>query len=161
MDIISKFNKESLTISLANESVKSWPLIGEKAYTLWSNASSDLQGFIKNYPEQVKASVGWFFNSITGLMGSIILSLIALIVAGVFMSSAKEGHGTAVAFANKLIDDKGENLIQMCVNTIRSVVKGIILVSVIQAGLAFIGFSMIGLPTAGILTFVVLVCAIV
>ena len=161
LDIISKFNNENLTISLPNESVKSWPLIGEKAYTLWSNASSDLQGFIKNYPEQVKASVGWFFNSITGLMGSIILSLIALIVAGVFMSSAKEGHGTVVAFANKLIDDNRENLIQMCVNTIRSVVKGIILVSVIQAGLAFIGFSMIGLSTAGILTFVVLVCAIV
>jgi predicted PurR-regulated permease PerM len=41
------------------------------------------------------------------------------------------------------------------------VVKGILLVAIIQAALAFIGFKAIGLPAAGIFTLLVLVTAIV
>ena len=160
-DLFTQFNKGELKISPPDESVKTWPLIGEQTYAMWSNASRDLQGFIKSYPEQVKASVGWFFKSITGLMGSILLSLVALIIAGVFMSSAKEGYQTGVVFANKLMNGKGEKLMEMCISTIRSVVKGILLVGVIQAILAFVGFQMIGISTAGILAFAVLLAAII
>lgn len=160
-ELFSQFNEGELKISPPNESVKTWPLIGEQTYKMWSNASRDIQGFIKSYPEEVKASVGWFFSAITGLMGSIVLSLVALIIAGIFMSSAKEGYKTGVVFANKLMDGKGEKLMEMCISTIRSVVKGILLVGVIQAILAFIGFQMIGLSTAGILAFAVLLAAII
>jgi len=46
-------------------------------------------------------------------------------------------------------------------NTIRSVVKGILLVAIIQAVLSFIGFKLIGIPAAGLFTMLVLVAAIV
>ncbi|OIQ36019.1 MAG: hypothetical protein BM563_11555 [Bacteroidetes bacterium MedPE-SWsnd-G1] len=160
-EIFDNFKAGTLKIDPPSESVKSWPLIGEKVHAMWSKASNDIQGFIKEYPDQVKASVGWFFGSFTGIMGSVLLSLVALIVAGIFMSSAKEGYQTGLAFANKMMDGKGEKMMTMCINTIRSVVKGILLVGVIQAILAFAGFSMIGLSTAGILAFAVLVCAII
>lgn len=160
-ELFTQFKEGNLKISPPNESVKSWPLVGDKTFAIWAKASSDLQGFIKEYPDQVKASVGWFFESITGLMGSVFLSIIALIIAGIFMSSAKEGYKTGLDFANKMMNGQGEKIMTMCTSTVRSVVKGILLVGLIQAILAYAGFSMIGLSTAGILSFAVLLAAII
>lgn len=160
-ELFAKFNEGTLKISPPNASVKEWPLIGKKTHAIWSKASTDIQGFIKDYPEQVKASVGWFFGSFTGIMGSVLLSLVALIIAGIFMSSAQGGYSTGLIFANKMVEGQGEKMMKMCINTIRSVVKGILLVGIIQAILAFVGFQMIGLSSAGILAFVVLLFAIV
>lgn len=48
----------------------------------------------------------------------------------------------------------------MCTGTIRSVVKGILLVAIIQAVLAYLGFVVIGLPAASIFAIIVLIFAI-
>ena len=66
-------------------------------------------------------------------MGSVALGLFALIIAGVFMSSADAGYQSGVSFVNRLSSGKGEEFMTMCVGTIRRVVKGILLVAIIQA----------------------------
>jgi len=161
-EIYHNFEQGSLKIPPPNESVREWPLVGKKLYGAWYNASTDAESFIKENPEQVKSSLGWLFDSFKGLMGSVFLSLIALIIAGVFMSSAKEGYQTGVKFMDKLRNGHGVELMEMCTNTIRSVVKGILLVAIIQAILAYLGFAMIGLSSmAGILAILVLLAAII
>jgi len=160
-DAFLKFDTGTLEIPSPNLSVKDWPLIGEKLHNTWFKASQDIQSFIKNYSDEVKKSVGWFFVSITGLMSAVLLSLIAIIIAGMFMASADSGYKISVDFFNKVMNGKGVAFVNMCTNTIRSVVKGIILVAVIQSILAFIGFASIGMSTAGLLAFVVLVAAII
>ena len=161
-EIYQEFGKGTLEIPPPNSSVKDWPLIGDNLYNTWSSASQDMESFIKSHPEEVKISVGWFFDSFKGLMGSVLLSMIALILAGIFMSSADDGYKTGVKFMNKLVNGKGVALMEMCTNTIRSVVKGILLVAVIQSILAFAGLSMIGLSNiAGILSILILLAAII
>lgn len=161
-EIYQEFGKGTLEIPPPNSSVKNWPLIGDNLYNTWSSASQDMESFIKSHPEEVKISVGWFFDSFKGLMGSVLLSMIALILAGIFMSSADDGYKTGVKFMNKLVNGKGVALMEMCTNTIRSVVKGILLVAVIQSILAFAGLSMIGLSNiAGILSILILLAAII
>lgn len=160
-DIYHKFEKGTLEIPSPHISVKEWPLIGEKVFELWSSSSNDIETFIKSYPEKVESSLGWFFNSFTGLMGAVFLSLFAIIIAGFFMSSANKGHQIGVSFANKVMDGKGVEFMKMCTNTIRSVVKGIILVAVIQAVLSYIGFASIGIGAAGLLAFVLMFAAII
>ncbi|MFK5878753.1 MAG: AI-2E family transporter [Flavobacteriaceae bacterium] len=161
-EILENFKTSEVKIDPPSVDVKEWPLIGEKLYVMWTQASNNLQSFIIEYPEQVKSSVGWFFSSFTGLMSTILLSLVALIIAGVFMSSADSGYKQGVLLASKLTNGNGKEIITMCTNTIRSVVKGILLVAVVQAVLAFAGFSIVGLTsTAGILALAVLLCAII
>lgn len=161
-NIYQDFEKGSLKVPPPNRSVSEWPLIGSKLYNAWSNASSDLESFITKHPEEIKSSLGWFFDSIKGLVGVVLLSMVALIIAGVFMSSADKGYKKGVKFMDKLMVGQGEDLMKMCTSTIRSVVKGILLVAVIQGVLAFIGFSMIGLDsTAGILAIIVIFAAII
>src|SRR5215470_7105717 len=45
-----------LTITTADE-VKSWPLIGNKAYSLWAKASSDLESLIQEHPDTARSIV--------------------------------------------------------------------------------------------------------
>jgi len=161
-EIYQNFEQGSLKIPPPNDSVKEWPLVGKKLYGAWYNASTDVESFIKENPEEVKSSLGWLFDSFKGLMGSVMLSLIALIIAGVFMSSAQAGYKTGVKFMGRLREGRGVELMEMCTNTIRSVVKGILLVAIIQAILAYLGFAMIGLSSmAGILAILVLLAAII
>lgn len=161
MNFKKSFEAGTIAIPPPGDNVKEWPLIGEKLYGLWSEANNNIETFILGYKDQLEDFFGSLFSSFTGLMGSVFLALFSLIFAGVFMFAAKGGYATSVQFANRLKPGKGEELITMIVNTIRSVVKGILLVAVIQAALAYLGFVVIGLPGAAIFALFVLILGII
>ena len=160
-EVHQSFEEGSLKVPPPAESIKEWPFVGEKLYAIWSNASTDLENFIVKYKDEISNSLGWVFNSFAGLMGSVFLGMFALIIAGAFMSSADAGYQSGVNFANRLVAGKGKEFMDMCVSTIRSVVKGILLVAIIQAALAYLGFIVIGLPGASLFALLVLIFATV
>lgn len=160
-EIYAKFEEGNLKVPPPKEDIKDWPFIGENLYSTWSKASADLERFITSYQDQIASSLSWFFGSFAGLLGSVAIALFALVIAGVFMSSADSGYNAGVAFANRLRPGKGVEFMDMCKNTIRSVVKGILLVAIIQSVLAYIGFIAIGLPAASVFAILVLVFAII
>lgn len=100
-------------------------------------------------------------SSFTKIMGSLLVFIASFIIAVVFMFNAENGYKGVTKLATKLIGNEGEELVKISRNTIRSVVKGILLVAIIQSFLSFIGFSFIGLPAAGVFAFIVLFSAIV
>ncbi len=155
------FEAGTIKIPPPSNEVKEWPIIGEKVFDLWTQANANLQNLITEHREALGKIFGSLFSSFTGLMGSVFLALFSLIFAGVFMYSAESGYKSSVLLGNRLIEGKGEGLVQMIISTIRSVVKGILLVAIIQAVLAYIGFAVIGLPAAGFFALIVLVFAIV
>ncbi len=160
-EIYQSFEEGSLKVPPPKESVRDWPVIGEKLYTTWSKASADLERFISSYQDEIANSLSWFFGSFAGLLGSVAIGLFALIIAGVFMLNADSGYNAGVQFANRLRPGKGVEFMDMCKSTIRSVVKGILLVAIIQAVLAYIGFIAIGLPAASVFAVLVLIFAII
>jgi predicted PurR-regulated permease PerM len=160
-EVYQSFEEGSLKVPPPAESIKEWPFVGEKLYAVWSNASTDLENFIVKYKDEISNSLGWVFSSFAGLMGSVFLGMFALIIAGAFMSSADAGYESGVNFANRLVAGKGKEFMDMCVSTIRSVVKGILLVAIIQAALAYLGFIVIGLPGASLFALLVLIFAII
>ena len=161
LDMKGKFESGTLSIDPPSESVKQWPLIGEKVYGLWSEANKSIESFILNNKEPLKKIFGKLFSSFTGLMVTVLLALFSFLISGAFMMNADTSYKNSVKLASRLIPGKGEELITMIVNTIRSVVKGILLVALIQAGLAYLGFAVIGLPGAAFFAIMVLVFAII
>jgi len=155
------FEAGTLKIPPPAKSIKEWPLIGDKTYNAWSQASTNIESFIVTHKDQLSNLLGSLFSSFAGLMGSVFLALFSLIFAGVFMLSSESGYNTSVQFANRIQGGKGEELVTMVVNTVRSVVKGILLVAIIQGGLAYLGFVVIGLPAAAFFAFLVLIFAII
>jgi predicted PurR-regulated permease PerM len=143
------------------EKVKDWPIIGERTYQLWDEISKDTKAFAIENKEFILEKGKGLLNSFTGIMGALLLFVISFIISVVFMFNSKGSYKTAVQFSKKMLGKEGEEIVLMSRNTVRSVVKGILLVAMIQAILSFIGFKLIGLPAAGIFTFLVLFSAII
>ena len=160
-DVATAYRAGQITIPPPTEKVKSWPLIGNKTYTLWSRASTNLDSLIQENPDQVKsiASKG------VGLLGStskgILFITLAIIVSGVFLSYCTESEDFARRLFQRLLRSKTFDMATLAASTIRNVVKGILGVAIIQSSLALAGFLVAGIPYAGIWFFLCLVLAIV
>ncbi|MGK0324526.1 MAG: putative PurR-regulated permease PerM [Psychroserpens sp.] len=157
---IQQLKEGTLQIAAPTDNVKDWPM-GDKIYSNWENASKDVKEYALTNKEFILKKGKGVFGSFLGLMGALVGFIFSLIIAIVFMYNADGGHNTSVKFANKLLGKEGEDVVIMSRNTIRSVVKGILLVAIIQTILSFIGFKLIGIPAAGLFTMLVLVAAIV
>jgi predicted PurR-regulated permease PerM len=159
-DTIQQIKNDEFQIAPPSEKVKDWPL-GEKIYANWESASNNIRAYAIEHKEFVLEKGQGIISSFLGIMGTLILFILSLIIAVVFMHGAEDRYKGIVKLANKLVGNEGEGLVIMSRNTIRSVVKGILLVAIIQTLLSFIGFKLIGLPAAGIFSLLVLFAAII
>ncbi|NNK76539.1 MAG: AI-2E family transporter [Maribacter sp.] len=158
---VDQIKNNELQIPLPDEKVKSWPLVGEKVYTEWHDISEDFKKYAQLHKEVLLDYGVEFVSGVSGFIGTLAAFLISFLIAVVFMYHADSGYRAAILLFKKLVGNDNEEVVHMSRDTIRSVVKGILLVALIQSGLAFIGFKAIGLPAAGIFTLLVLVTAIV
>ena len=145
-----------------NDSVADWPLIGERVHAVWSGAAANLAETLNKFQPQLR-SLG---QSAVGFAGSIVGGafefIFATIIGGVLLTSAEGGYRTSRNIATSLVGrEKGDKLADMSILTIRSVVKGVLGVAVIQAILAAVGLVAIGIPAAGLFAGAVLILAIV
>lgn len=153
-------NSESITFPPPEPAVKEWPLIGKKVHELWSQASSNLYEMIPQYEGPIRKLIRWLFEALAGF-GAVFLQIFAsTIIAGVFLTVSK----SAESFVNKLINELspnfGDSVTQLGASTIRSVAKGIIGISFIQAILAGLGMAIGGIPLVGLWTVLALVLSI-
>lgn len=153
-------NDPNSEIPPPSESVKEWPLVGNKLYAAWLEASSGMELFIQDHNEKVKDILGWLLGAIGGVLKDVLLSFIALVVALLFLNYSASAYSGINAFATRLLGSDGENYVTTARDTIRSVVKGILLVAIIQTVLAYIGLAVMGIPGATIITLLVLILAI-
>ncbi|MCF6262470.1 MAG: AI-2E family transporter [Xanthomonadales bacterium] len=150
----------TLRIPPPAETVKGWPIIGEKAYAFWQQASTDLTVLLKKYPEQVSAIGKKLLGTAAGAgLGALQLT-ISLLIAVAFLSGAEAASRSMARLASRLSPDDGEALLTMSVNTIRSVAVGVIGIAFIQATLGGLGMLVVGIPMAGILAVVILILGI-
>ncbi len=127
----------------------------------WQDISQNLEQTLIKIAPQLKQASQFLISSITGLGGSLIMFIIAIIIAGVFLTNAEGGHNIALKLFKKLTGNRAEELLQLSIATIRSVMQGVIGVAVIQAILVGIGFFAAGVPGAAVLTLIVMILAIV
>jgi len=157
-----KLQEGTLTIPEPSDNVRKWPLIGHNLYEAWSLASNNLEAWIKKYKEQLTA-LGKSALSAAAKAGITVLQFtISIVIAGIFLIYAKSGTNSVERLCIRLVGrQKGEAVAQMASATIRSVAQGVLGVALIQAVLAGIGFLVMGVPYAGILTLLVLLWAII
>jgi len=151
----------TLKIGPPDPSVKEWPLVGEQVFGLWRDASVNLERTLEKHHEQVTKVVGWFVKSLAGIGLDILLTIFALMIAGMLMVHGESANKASIAFFGRMVGQNGKEFSDSSRDTMRSVVKGVVLVAVIQAVLAWIGFAVVGLPAAGVWAIVVLLLAII
>ncbi len=151
----------TLTIPPPSESVKAWPLVGDKIYNLWDGAASNLTETLLEFKPQLKEYGGKIASAIGGALGAVLMFVISLVIAAIFLSNSEGSVKVYQAISRRLVGEKGVEWANLSALTIRSVVQGVIGIAIIQSTLALIGLLLIGMPFAWLWAFIVLFLAII
>jgi predicted PurR-regulated permease PerM len=150
----------SIKIPPPTETVKSWPVIGDRVFAAWTTASSDLEGTLNKFGPQLVAVGKKMLGLISHGAMTVLLFVFALLIAGAFLVTAERGYETSCRVGSALAANRGKELTDLAVATIRSVAKGVLGVAIIQAIMAQIVLMIWSVPGAPIWSGVVLMLAI-
>lgn len=160
--IITQWQQGSLDIVPPDESVKDWPLVGERVYAIWLEASDNLAELLADHGEEVRSLLKRFVGGTTSMLTTVGLFLGAIVVAGIMMAYGRAGSSAMGRIAVTLVGNaRGEELQVLSVATTRSVATGVIGVAVIQSLLLGIGFLWAEVPAAGVLAVLALITGII
>lgn len=151
----------NISVPPPSDSVSTWPLIGERLYTVWVAAAGNLEATLNEFQPQLREVGAWLARTIGSTALGVLQIAASVIIAGVVMLYAQSGYSLSCSIAEKISSGRGRHLTDISVATIRSVTNGVIGVGVIQGILAGIGFFVMGLPHAGLLAAVVLITSII
>ena len=155
-------NKQGhLVIPPPGENTANWPSVAKPILDLWKLASEDLQEAMMKYSDQLKAAVAWLLSAVAGVGAGVLQFVASIIIAGVLLAYSTSVGNAATKIFIKLVGKNGENFANTTVITVRSVVKGILGVAVIQASMAGLGFFIAGVPYAGVWTVACLFFAVI
>jgi predicted PurR-regulated permease PerM len=138
----------NVTIPPPTENVKSWPLIGDKAYTFWQAASENLTQALVPFKKEIKSAAGSVFSALGNGLGTIFMFIGAMIIAAFFLIGSEGAVRFYKTIMRRLLGDKGDDWANLSALTIRSVVTGVLGVAVIQAFFALIGLILMKIPFA-------------
>jgi predicted PurR-regulated permease PerM len=153
------FDSGTLTIPPPTEKVKEWPVIGERLYDLWYNASANLGQTVMKYQDQLISVGSTVGKGIFSAASGVIQIMISFIIAAIVLVFGETGHEIR-KFFRKVAGNKGDEYADMTLKTVGNVVKGIIGVALILALLNGILFMLAGIPYAGIWTLLVFVLGV-
>lgn len=137
-----------------------WPVVGSFLHGIWLRASTDLPGLLLLYEKQWSALLIGIASSAGGAAVSLVYFMIALALAGFLLHHSTGLERVARGLLKRLSGHRSEEIAALMVNTVQGVMKSVVVVSILQALLAGIGFVVAGIPLAGIWTAVCLILAV-
>lgn len=159
--ITERYEAGTLEVPPPNDSVKEWPLIGEKTYAVWSQASVNLEETLKKYDTETKKLGKAIVSGAAGAAGTILQFILSIIISGIFVANASAAYDVTIKIFTRLSNsNSGKTYADLSKDTIRSVAQGVLGVAVIQASLSALGMIVMGVPAWGLWTLAVLVVAI-
>ena len=160
-ELIVQLQDGSLTIPPPTQSVKEWPVVGEKLYAFWDASVSNLEGTLIKYKAEVAQYSQKIAGSIMGTLGSIFGFVLSLIIAGVFLAKAEFGVTAYQSILHRVIGEDAVEWSILSAMTIRSVAQGVLGIAIIQATFALIGMLFIDVPFAWVWAFGVMFLTII
>jgi len=139
------------------------PVVGEKAHAAWNEAATDMPAFTQKYRPQLAA----FAKRLVSFAGSLFVTVLAIVAAVTFAAITLAYSESARAFISAILArvtgsrECGEHYMNVIGATIKSVANGVIGVAFVQALLCGIGFFVIGVPGAGLLSIVAMALGVV
>jgi len=160
--VAAELHDGTVNIPPPAESVAEWPVIGGRVYEVWTDLATTFEETMNQFAPQLRSMSQAAVSFAGSLAGSVFQFIFATIIGGALLTQAAGGLQAAKNISSRLVGaERGERLVSLSILTIRSVVKGVLGVAIIQALLAGIGLVVIGAPAAGLFAGVVLVLAIV
>lgn len=149
-----------LSIPPPSESVADWPVIGNWLYENWLDLSENMAESLKGFMPQIVAwgerTLGTLAN--TGL--GVLQFAASIIIAGIFLIFFERGSDSGRKIFQKVVGERGEEFMEISLQTIRNVTTGVLGVAVIQTTLMAIGLILANIPLAAVWIVLILVMTI-
>src|SRR3954468_14467487 len=139
--------------------VHSIPVVGPKIHDAWTQASTDAPVFAKRFGPQLASFTRWLVRAAGGMFAAVLALLLAVVFAAITLAYSDSARAFAVSILTRITGDRvrGEHYMSVIGATVRSVANGVIGVAFVQALLCGIGFFVIGVPGAGVLSLIAMV----
>jgi predicted PurR-regulated permease PerM len=159
--LVDKYEQGTLTVSPPDESVKDWPVIGEKVSDIWTQASNNLDTTVDKYRPQLKQISEKVVATATSTGVTVLIFIVSVIISGVLMANASGAYNFTVRLFSRLMNDQqGVAYTNLSRDTIRSIAQGVLGIAVIQATMGGIGMYVMDVPAWGLWTLLILGLAI-
>lgn len=143
------------------DALKGVPVIGGPSYQYWELASNNLGAALAHTLPYLKP-VGTAMLSVAAEAGTgLVKFFIAIVVAGFLYSPAPALIESLRMFSRRVSPARGEEFVELAGATIRSVSRGVIGISALQALLVGLGVLAAGIPGASLITSAALILGIV
>lgn len=160
MEVKADIDAGTLKIETPGQAIKDWPVIGDKAYEFLYSASTNIEKTLVEHKGQIKDIFVKVLGSILSSIVIILQVILSVIIAGVLMSSSS-AQNLGTNFIMRIAGDKGDEIIEITISTVRQVVKGVIGVAVIQTLIQGVGLFLCGVPFPAVLTLLCLILSII
>ena len=160
IDIKNQAESGAIHLNQPNQIIETWPIIGKPLYNFLENASGSITSIFQKHQDEVLSIAKTVMLGIVGSGVTFFQVIFSIIISGVLLSTKGTIEASEKIF-NRIADKRGSEFLSLTANTIRSVVKGVLGVAVIQAFLAGAGFFLASVPHAGIWCLIALVLAVI
>ena len=161
VELVSKFENQTVTVPRPPESVREWPVIGEKVHAAWSLASVNLEATVKRFGPPLLTAAGTIVGKIAGIGFGMLGFAVSVLIAGfLFVPGPRLGE-LVKSFARRIAAERGAHFVDLAGATIRNISRGVIGVAMLQALLAGLILMLFHVPGAGVAAFLVLIFCIV
>jgi predicted PurR-regulated permease PerM len=158
---VNSYQEGKLKIPSPPASVKEWPIVGNKAFQVWTQLTTGVDSIVQKYPEEVRTATSTGIQLLATTGKGLFIFAVSILISGIFLAYADQSAAFARTVFNRLINSTKFDMAAIAAITIRNVVRGILGVAIIQSVCAGLGFVVAGIPYAGIWTLLCLILAII
>lgn len=159
--LVTALDTGQLAVPLPPETVKGWPIVGERLHQLWSLAATNMKVALAEMAPILKPVASKLLEISQGALFGLIELIVSIVVAGFLFTRGPQLVEALGAFLSRVLSHRGKHLVQLAGATIRNVSRGVVGIALLQALLGGAGFVAGGIPAAGALAFVALLLGIV
>jgi predicted PurR-regulated permease PerM len=160
VDLRAQLEEGMIEVPPPGDRVQSWPVVGERLYEVWSEASSDLSAFLGEHETQIRNMTRSAINAIASAGLEALQFLVSVMIAAVFLAYAESLTAVSRRLLQRFSGSDAESLRALVVATTRSITVGVLGIALIQAIAAGLGLALVGVPAAGLWALLVLVLAV-
>jgi predicted PurR-regulated permease PerM len=160
-NLVRGLDAEALSLPLPPEAVKSWPLVGEHVYRIWTDAVSDMKSVLLQVMPRLKPLGGKLLETSGTVIFGLVEFVAAIVIAGFLYVPGPRLARTLRSLLRRISGQRSEEMLKLAGSTIRNVSRGVVGVALVQSIFAGIGFVAAGVPAAGFYTLLSLVLGII
>jgi predicted PurR-regulated permease PerM len=143
------------------ESVRDWPVIGERVYRLWTNVATDTKELLLEAAPRLRP----LGVKLLEMAGTVVFGLVefiaSIVVAGFLLSPGPHLVDALAVVSRRIFGRHSDGMMLLVGSTIRNVSRGVVGIALAQSFLAGVGLLVAGVPAAGFFSFLALVLSIV